>query len=97
MGGRSMSVYVDDAFIEAKVARFNSRWCHLTADSEQELVEFARGLGLKASYLQNSGRPSFHFDVTEGKRKHAVAAGAIEIGWRDFGELIVSRRNGGGL
>jgi hypothetical protein len=36
-----VSVYIDDAFIPATVGRIRSRWCHLFADSTEELVAFA--------------------------------------------------------
>lgn len=81
-----MTVYVDDAFIEATVpngsARHTSRWCHMTADSTAELVAFAVRLGLRASYLQHPGEWHEHFDVTAGKRHQAVRLGAKEIGYR---------------
>lgn len=51
-----MTVYVDDARIEATVpngrARHSSRWSHLIADTEEELHEFAQRLGLKREWFQ---------------------------------------------
>ena len=47
-----MTVYVDDAHIPATVGRHTSSWCHLTADSPEELHEFAGRLGLRRSYFQ---------------------------------------------
>ena len=78
-----MSVYVDQAFISATVhngsAVHTSKWCHLMADSTDELVEFGKRIGLKESWLQSRGKVTEHFDVTQPKRRAAVAAGAIEI------------------
>lgn len=68
----------------------NARWkydksCHLLADSEEELVEFAVKMGLKPSWIQKSRL--VHFDLTEAKRKRAVALGAKEVDSR----FVVSR------
>lgn len=77
-----MTVYVDNAHIQASVpngARVHtSTWCHMMADSRAELVEFARTIGLRKSWLQDK-RSGVHFDVTAPKRRQAVAAGAVEI------------------
>lgn len=73
-----MTVYVDDVFIHATVGRITSRWCHLTADSTEELVSFARRIGLRPGWIQARGTWKEHFDVTEPKRRLAVANGAVE-------------------
>lgn len=82
-----MSVYVDNAYIPAKVRSgsltHDSRWCHMTADSTEELIAMALRIGLKAKYIQYPGTWKEHFDVTEPKRKQAVAAGAIEVSMRE--------------
>jgi len=81
-----MTVYVDDAYIPAKVRSgrltHDSRWCHLTADSTEELIAFAVGLGLQEKYIQFRGTWKEHFDVTAPKRRLAVAKGAVEVGYR---------------
>jgi len=52
--------------------------CHLQADSETELVEFGKRIGLKPSWLQRKADSvDTHFDLTESKRTEAIAAGAI--------------------
>jgi hypothetical protein len=93
-----MTVYVDDSRIPAKVGRHESTWCHLIADSQAELHEFAMQLGLRRSYFQpgtprgdGSPSPLWHYDVTEGKRKQAVALGAVQITWRDSVRIIRER------
>lgn len=78
-----MSVYVDPMMACLR----NQKWhwptsCHLMADSVDELVAFATGnLGLLARWLQHPSSPGKvpHFDLTDGKRRQAVAAGAIEV------------------
>lgn len=86
-----MTVYIDDAYIKARVGRINGQWCHMTADTEEELHEFAERIGMKQSWFQNAGRASFHYDVTKGRRAAAVKAGAVEISWREFGKIILER------
>jgi hypothetical protein len=53
-------------------------FCHLTADSLEELLEFADKLGLKEEWLQESRRGIKHFDITLNKRKLALKLGAVE-------------------
>lgn len=78
-----MAVYVDDAYIPAEVPNGTrshaSQWCHLTADRTDELIAFARSIGLQRTWIQHPGTSTEHFDLTLGKRAQAVASGAIEI------------------
>jgi len=85
-----MAVYVDPAIWE----RWDRRWCHLLADSTDELHTFAAGLGLRRARFQSKpGRPWVdHYDIDEDRRRAAVALGAIEITWRDAGEQIARKR-----
>ena len=85
-----MAVYVDPAIWE----RWDRCWCHLLADSTDELHIFAAGLGLKRSRFQSKpGRPWVdHYDIDADRRREAVALGAIEITWRDAGEQIARKR-----
>lgn len=93
-----MTVYVDRAHIPATVPNggrsITSTWCHLTADSSEELLEFASRLGLKAEWLQRDGRPGEHFDVTAGKRRLAVSLGAVEITSRESVAQMRAQRAG---
>jgi hypothetical protein len=96
-----MTVYVDDARIPASVRNgsrtHTSTWCHLTADTQEELHAFAAQLGLKRSYFQPGkpigGKPSpfWHYDVTAGKRVQAVALGAVEVPARELPVICRSR------
>lgn len=87
MEGFEIAVYVDDAYIQASVnsgpLKHKSRWCHMTADSTEELVSFALKLGLQEKYIQFPGTWKEHFDITEPKRKKAVLLGAIEVSFRE--------------
>lgn len=86
-----MSVYVDRIFIwpleltkDPRVrriaARTGGRWCHLTADSQQELLDFAQRMGLNRGWVQHVDTPSVHFDLTPSRRAYAIQLGAIEKG-----------------
>lgn len=55
------------------------------ADSVDELVDFAKKIGMKEEWLQID--KAAHFDLTEKRRKDAVKAGAIELTkdtWREI-------------
>lgn len=77
----AVTVYVDDAYIPAHLPGMRPAiWCHLQADSDEELHAFAARLGLKRSWFQErSDRPEAnHYDVTKTVRAKAVALGAVE-------------------
>lgn len=68
-------VFVDD------LTRYEEHyWCHLFADTVQELHAFAKKLGLKREWFQ-VGRVGFpHYDLAGGTwRARAIAQGAIEV------------------
>lgn len=78
-----MSVFVDRAFIPASVPHrgrtVTSLWCHMAADTREELDEMADRIGLRRSWIQHPGTWKEHYDVTEPRRKSAVREGAIEV------------------
>ena len=66
-----MTVYVDEEGI-----RWRGReWCHLVADSLDELHAFAAKLGLRRSWFQSKTHYP-HYDVTMAVRTRALALGA---------------------
>lgn len=89
-----MAVYVDDLRVAHSQepqarragARQGHRWCHMMADTEQELLAFAERLGLKREWYQGD-----HFDLLPSRRSRAVALGAIEVSSRDL--VALRRRN----
>lgn len=93
-----MTVYVDDANIAARVQNgsrtHTSRWCHMTADTTEELLTMARKLRLKDSWIQYPGTPLEHFDLTSGKRAQAVRLGVTEITWREGVAQLKAKRDG---
>lgn len=82
-----MAVYVDNFKMRADVLNGSRTvrgvWCHMTADTREELDAMADRIGMKRSWIQYPGRWNEHYDVTLTKRKLAVAAGAIEVDIRE--------------
>lgn len=54
-------------------------WCHMTADTRAELDQMADRIGLRRSWIQNPGTWEEHYDLTQSKRRLAIAAGAVEV------------------
>lgn len=71
--------------------------CHIIADTEKELVEFAINIGLKKEWLQKgTKRKPYtipHFDLTRSKRKVAIQLGAIEINMKEMARRIKKHRH----
>jgi len=68
-----MAVYVDNA----KVKWRGKQWCHLVADTIEELHDFAFQLGLKRHWFQHAASYP-HYDVTVEVREIALSTGARE-------------------
>jgi hypothetical protein len=68
-----MAVYVDEAIWLWQ----GLKWCHLLADTADELHRFAGQLGLHRSSYQGPPKTSTpHYDITGFERSRAVALGA---------------------
>jgi hypothetical protein len=66
-------VYVDEAIW----LWHGLKWCHLLADTPEELHRFAGALGLHRSSYQGPPKTSTpHYDITGFERSRAVALGA---------------------
>ncbi len=83
-----MSVYVDD--MRAQFGRMVM--CHMLADTDDELHAMADRIGVARRWHQKPGTAGSHYDIALSKRALAVAAGAIEITWRDAGRMVRARR-----
>jgi hypothetical protein len=69
-----MAVYVDDAIWDWH----GRKWCHLLADSTDELHRFARDIGLhRTSYQGPPKTPAPHYDLTTYERVLAIKRGAV--------------------
>lgn len=89
-----MAVYVDD--MRACYGRMVM--CHMIADSDAELHAMADKIGVSRRWWQSPEKTSgSHYDIALSKRALAVAAGAIEITWRQCGAMNGRRRFTGHL
>lgn len=90
-----MTVYVDGivdygSAVSQRLGR--PKWCHMTADTQEELHAAADAIGLLRSWFQNKDGVTWHYDITPGRRIQAVRNGAKEIGPHEMGALISKRR-----
>lgn len=67
-----MAVYVDDECIAWR----GKVWCHMVADTPDELHAFAARVGLKRAWFQSQSVYP-HYDVTLSIRVKALQLGAI--------------------
>ena len=70
--GKIMAIYVDNE----QIAWRGKTWCHLVADSLEELHAFALELGLRRAWFQDQASYP-HYDVTVSVRERALAMGAL--------------------
>jgi hypothetical protein len=84
-----VSVYVDPiaAWGGSKAFRW-TRSCHLLADTVEELHAMALRIGMKREWFQNERLK--HYDLTESKRRAAIAAGTIEVSFGQMAEFMKS-------
>lgn len=68
-------------------------WCHMFADSLDELHEFASRLNLRRDWFQPDLRLP-HYDITATRRAKAVKLGAIEVDRHFVYRRIIANRNG---
>ena len=99
-----MAVYVDEPIWTIKNRAHSAepsacggdgrRWCHLTADTTQELHEFAARLGLLRQWFQSKpDRPWHdHYDLPDEIRVQAIACGAQALTTQEMGRRQAQRR-----
>ena len=70
------------------------RWCHLLADTDEELHTFAAELGLRRAWFQHKPERPWqdHYDIPEEMRHEAVRAGAVEVDLRHVARHLRARR-----
>lgn len=71
-----MSVYVDELREHDTKLKWKI-WCHMTADSDEELHAMADKIGHKREWFQPHPRGN-HYDLTPSRRALAVKYGAVE-------------------
>lgn len=91
-----MACYVDPIFVvnpkDPDTRRRGVRWCHMIADTHEELIAMAEEIGHLMHWIQKEGLPDEHFDLTPPRRALAVKKGAIEISGRELAERIAHKR-----
>lgn len=89
-----MTVYVDDM----KAGYGRMKMCHMLADSDEELHAMAERIGVNRRWHQKPPKASdSHYDIALTKRALAVAAGAVEITWKQAGCMSARRKATGQL
>ena len=78
-----MTVYVDT--MRAPFGRMIM--CHMFADTDEEMHEMARRIGVSKRWWQKPPKASWsHYDICLSKRAKAIAYGAVEI---EYGRALV--------
>lgn len=81
-----MTAYADDRRQSARVGPITARWSHLKVgpgDDLEELHAFAPLIGLRRTWFQGKPWPRAPYDLTDSKRRQALAAGAVPVTWRE--------------
>jgi hypothetical protein len=82
-----MTVYIDQAIHSWK----GKKWCHLTADSLEELHDFAAKIGLKKAWFQPH-KLMPHYDIVETKRADAIRLAAVSLTTVEAGARVRAKR-----
>lgn len=76
-------VYVDDM-----KAKFRGMvMSHMFADSDLELMKFAKRIGLKKEWKHND-----HFDISQSKKAQAIELGAKLVTQHEMCAMVMERR-----
>ena len=87
-----MTVYVDDMYKYPMGQFRRMKMSHMIADTEEELHEMARKIGVARKWYQGD-----HYDICLSKRAKAVAQGAQEVTQKQLGCMVGKRRRTGEL
>lgn len=82
-------VYVDN--FNAPFGRM--KMCHMIADTTEELLAMVDKIGVQRKWIQYPGTYNEHFDISLGKKKLAITAGAKEITAREYAAMVNKRPN----
>ena len=86
-----MSCYVDAVRDYPGAGLRYSRFCHLLADTRDELHAMADRLGMPRRYFQDHPW-RWHYDLPEPLHDLALELGAVELPLHDVGVLLRRRR-----
>lgn len=94
-------IYIDESFKpkSAKARVFvNRSTCHLTADTEQELISYATKIGLPLAWIQHKGQYSVHFDITGSWLEKVLSdPEVVMVSRREFGLKLIAKRRAMGV
>lgn len=89
-----MAVYVDDYKAQFRCMKM----CHMLADTDEELHEMAKRIGVSRAHWQSPEKTSgSHYDICLSKRELAFKAGAVSITYREAAAMNARRRVTGEL
>ncbi len=86
-----MPVYIDNFYITGAGNFGRMKMSHMIADTRNELLEMCDKIGVQKKWIQDFDTPREHFDVSMAKRKLAIEAGAVEIGFRELATKTSNR------
>lgn len=87
-----MTVYVDNYQLAATINGVTAVWSHLMAHTDEELLAFARELGVSRPGTHRSDVAIPRLGITDDERDRAISAGAFEITVDQARALAVARR-----
>ena len=86
-----MTCYVDTVRDYPRAGLRHTRFCHLLADTRDELQAMADALGIPRQFFQDHPW-RWHHDLPEPLREQAVALGAREVTLHEVGALLKRRK-----
>lgn len=89
-----MTVYVDDMYKYPMGQFGRMKMSHLMADTDEELHEMARKIGVARKWCQKEqlGKGYIHYDIAIVKRQLAIRNGAKEITLREMSAMAMKWR-----
>lgn len=79
-----MTVYVDDLrFTRAGVKKARVKYCHMVADSLEELHAFAKQIKVEPHFFHRA-RSCHHYDIVEHQKLAALVLGAVSVRSREI-------------
>jgi len=86
-----MACYVDSVRAYPGAGLRFSEFCHLLADTREELHAMADAIGMPRRFFQDHPW-RWHYDLPRHLREQAVRRGAREVTLSDVGALLRTRR-----
>jgi hypothetical protein len=87
----TLACYVDSVREYPAAQLRHSRFCHLLADTREELHAMADALGVPRRYFQDHPW-RWHHDLPEPLRARALELGAQEVTWHEVAALLKRRK-----